>query len=60
MNIHSAKGHLCCLNLHPAARRSKGGQQAKGDTTGEDNKEVLADPNYPDKKLKISSKLDPK
>jgi hypothetical protein len=25
----------------------------------EDNKEVLADPNDPDKKFKISSKLDP-
>jgi hypothetical protein len=26
----------------------------------EDNKEILADPNDPDKKFKISSKLNPK
>jgi hypothetical protein len=32
----------------------------KGTIEGEDNKEVMPDPNGPDKKLKISSKLDPK
>jgi hypothetical protein len=32
----------------------------KGTMEEEDNKEVLADPNDPDKKFKISSKLDPK
>jgi hypothetical protein len=32
----------------------------KGIGAAEDNKEVLADPNDSDKKLKISSKLDPK
>jgi hypothetical protein len=32
----------------------------KGIAEDKDNKEVLADPNDPDKKFKISLKLDPK
>jgi hypothetical protein len=32
----------------------------KGTKEDEDNKEILADPSDPDKKFKISSKLDPK
>jgi hypothetical protein len=32
----------------------------KGTMEDEDNKEILADPSDPDKKFKISSKLDPK
>jgi hypothetical protein len=32
----------------------------KGIVEEEDNKEVLADPNDPDKKFKVSSKLYPK
>jgi hypothetical protein len=31
----------------------------KGTMVDEDNKEILTDPNDPNKKLKISSKLDP-
>jgi hypothetical protein len=60
VSIDSAEGDLRCLNLHPVACRSKGRQQEKGTTIEEDNKEVLANRNDANKKLKINSKLNPK
>jgi hypothetical protein len=38
----------------------KADNKKKGTTTEDDSKGILVDPNEPDKKLKISSQLDPK
>jgi hypothetical protein len=56
----SQKGvHVASASTQPPTDQ-KVDNKKKGTIEGEDNKEVMPDPNGPDKKLKISSKLDPK
>jgi hypothetical protein len=57
---HNTEGHQHYLSLTQPPTNQKVDNKKKGTAEDEDNKEILADPNDPDKKFMISSKLNPK
>jgi hypothetical protein len=54
------KGVYVALASTQPPTDQKADNKKKGTVTEEDSKEIMADPNDLDKKLKISLKLDPK